>query len=86
MTGEDDVPRSVRDFRLMARAGFWVVVGICTVISAIVAHFLHEERQDHRIDSAEKWQANRDKQALEDARREWLRDMDRDRVAPGSPK
>lgn len=51
MTDEhDDIPRSVRDFRLMARTGFWVVVGICTVIGALVAHVIHEERQDQRIE------------------------------------
>ena len=70
MSDEDDVPRSVRDFRLMARTGFWVVVGICTVIGALVAHVLHEERQDNRIDAIKAWQTKKDEETAKQAERD----------------
>lgn len=71
MSDDDDTPRNARDFRLMLRTVAVVAVVVSAVIGALIAHFVHEERQDGKLENVEKWQQQKDREA---ARELWRRE------------
>lgn len=81
--GESPDEPTGRDLRTMFRTAMVMVGGIAFVVGGIVAHFVHEDRQDARaealearlaarITAVEKWQTEKDR----DVQREmWRRQM-----------
>lgn len=81
MSVDDDV--TGRDLRTIWRTiGVFLLAGTA-VAGAVVGGIVREVRQDARIEALEKWQAERDADAREQARRERWR---REREIMGPPK
>ncbi len=79
----DDEPTG-RDLKVMWRTVAVVAVIASATVGTIITAVVWEVKQDARLDQVEKWQAAKDKQTAEDARRElWRRD--REKWAPATP-
>lgn len=75
---DDDSPRDVRDLRIMWRTVITVAVVVAACISGVIYGVTEWVRLVTRVESVEKWQAAKDREA---ARELWRRD--RERVGPG---
>lgn len=69
--GIDEEPRTVRDLWLMIRTVAFIGAGVLAAGAGVIAHFVHEERQDAAIQSVRDWQAQKDREARGDR---WRKD------------